>query len=73
MRVKKHNSDIKTKLQRIQTLETTNANLSAQLQKLSCEMNDLNERHVDLQSRSMRDNLIFHGIAETDNENCENK
>lgn len=69
----KNNSEIKTKLQSIQTLETTNANLSAQLQKLSCEMNDLNERHVDLQSRSMRDNLIFHGIVETDNENCEDK
>lgn len=37
----KTNSEITTKLQSIQTLETTNANLSAQLQKLSCEMNGM--------------------------------
>lgn len=52
-------SDIKIKLH----LEATNAYLSAQLQKSSCEMKDLNDRHVDLQSWSMRD--TFHGIAET--------
>lgn len=57
----------------MQTLETTNANLSAVLQKVSCEMKDLNVQNVDLQSRSMRDNSICHGIAETGNENCEDK
>lgn len=34
-------------------------------------MNYWNEQHIDIQSRTMGDNLIFHGDAETDNENCE--
>lgn len=36
-------------------------------------MKDLNEQNVDVQSRSMRNNSICPGIAETGNENCEDK
>ena len=35
------------------------------------EFEHLNERHLDLQMRSMRDNLIFEGIQETQDENTE--
>lgn len=63
-------SEMKTKTQSIQTLKTTSANLSP---KKSCKMKDWNDRFVDLQSRSKTDNLNFHGITETDNENCEDK
>ena len=35
------------------------------------EFEHLNERHLDLQMRSMRDNLIFEGIQETQDEHTE--
>ena len=35
------------------------------LSRLQCDLDDLYERHIDLQTRSMRENLIFTGIPMT--------
>jgi hypothetical protein len=45
--------------------------MRAELQTMRSDLNDLKERHLDLQSRSMRDNLIFDGIPETHEEDPE--
>ena len=62
----------------IMTLQTANKelhssvqSLSEQMQKISTENKQLKETVLDLQTRSMRDNLIFSGLPETNNENTE--
>jgi hypothetical protein len=35
------------------------------------DKDNIQEKLIDLEARSMRDNLIFYGIAETQDENCE--
>lgn len=53
--------------------EITNANntMMKELNSMRSDFENLNERHLDLQMRSMRDNLIFEGILETQEENTE--
>lgn len=46
--------------------------LSDQMQTITAENKQLKETVLDLQTRSMRDNLIFSSLPETDNENVEN-
>ena len=42
------------------------------LHTLQANLSDLNERHIDLQTRSMRENLVFWGLPLTDiNESVE--
>lgn len=36
-------------------------------------MKEFHDRHVGLQSRRTRDNLIFYGVQETNGKNCEEK
>lgn len=38
---------------------------------MKSEFENLNEGHLDLQTRPIRDNLIFEGILETQEENTE--
>jgi hypothetical protein len=45
--------------------------MRAELQTMRSDLNDIKERHLDLQSRSMRDNLIFDGIPGTHEEDPE--
>ena len=42
-----------------------------EIQFLKYDLCDLRERHIDLQCKTMRDNLIFNGIIEEDEENTE--
>ncbi|XP_061173535.1 uncharacterized protein LOC133182701 [Saccostrea echinata] len=42
-----------------------------ELKAVRLDLSDLKERHLDLQTRSMRDNLIFDGIPETHDEDAE--
>lgn len=53
--------------------DITNANNSMmkELNSMRSDFEKLNERHLDLQMRSMRYNLIFEGILETQEENTE--
>ena len=67
----KKNVEIQNKLQNVEKIEKSNEQLAEGLKSVKTQIEELNERHVDLQYRSMRDNLIFHGIAETEEENCE--
>lgn len=55
--LKKLNKKCKDFQTKIETLETKNKSLE--------------EKTNDLEFRSMRENLLFHGIGETPNENCE--
>ena len=52
-------------------IEIENSQLKKDLSKIRSQMKELNDQQLDLQTRSMRDNLIFHGIEENDGENCE--
>ena len=61
-------TEVKTVLKNV-TDET--ARCSSDLSAVVGGLDDLYERHLDLQTRSMRDNLIFDGIAETEGENTE--
>ena len=58
----------------IEKLEVTSAKHSALLHHMKKQHDQLNERVIKLESRSMRDNLIFCGVKEEDgNVNLENK
>ena len=48
-----------------------NGKIFEEIQFLKDDLYDLRERHIDLQCRTMRDNLIFNGLTETDEENTE--
>lgn len=52
-------------------MSNVNENILKELSLVKSEFENLNERHLDLQTRSMRDNLIFEGIIETQEENTE--
>ncbi|KAK3101197.1 hypothetical protein FSP39_001678 [Pinctada imbricata] len=54
------------------SLSSEQRDIRDQFDSLVCDYSDLKERHIDLQSRSMRDNLIFNGIIEAPEENTEN-
>lgn len=58
---RKDNEDIKSEMEEIRQ---DNRELNGHLYQLTNDMRDLRERHIDLQTRSMRENLIFTGIPE---------
>lgn len=49
-------------------IANVNENILKELSLVKSEFENLNERHLDLQTHSMRDNLIFEGIVETQEE-----
>lgn len=55
----------------VSEISNVNENILKELSLVKSEFENLNERHLDLQTRSMRDNLIFEGIIETQEENTE--
>lgn len=56
----------------ITNIQQTMRNLEKQTERLLIDKEKCNEKITDLESRSMRENLIFYGIAETGNgEDCE--
>lgn len=52
-------------------MRSENSELREEIQAVKSDMQNLTERHLDLQSRSMRDNLIFTGIDDQEEENTE--
>lgn len=55
----------------VSEITNVNENILKELSLVKSEFENLNERHLDLQTRSMRGNLIFEGIIETQEENTE--
>lgn len=49
----------------IADIKANNNDIKGNITLLANELDDLRERHLDLQTRSMRENLIFSGIPET--------
>ena len=66
-----HKADINTAKERVDTLKHTCETLEDKVSHLSKEKSQLEDRLTEIECRSMRENLLFHGIAEKDNENCE--
>ncbi|CAC5358810.1 unnamed protein product [Mytilus coruscus] len=67
---RKEDADMKTD---ISDIRSYNKEIGGNVKRLTTDFkNDLRERHLDLQTRSMRENLIFSGIQESsDNEENE--
>ena len=66
---RQENGEIKTDMAEI---KAKNFEINDNMERLTSELYDLRERHIDLQTRSMRENLIFSGIPETtENETSE--
>lgn len=55
----------------VSDISNANNTMMKELNFMRSDFENLNERHLDLQMRSMRDNLIFEGILETQEENTE--
>ena len=65
---KKELTDTKSKLN---SLKGTCAQLENKTKSLESDKSNLEAKLVDLEYRSMRDNLMFYGVAEQDGEDCE--
>ena len=59
----KQNSDLRSEVDMLKALVVKQSN----------EIGELKRGLVDLQTRSMEDNVIFHNIAESRGENCEDQ
>jgi hypothetical protein len=46
---------------------------SGQIKTLTADIHDLKSKVLDLQCRSMKNNLVFTGLYQSQSENCENK
>lgn len=55
----------------VNNLVKENSSLKDDVSFVASDLHDLRERHIELQSRTMRDNLIFTGIHEDDSEDTE--
>ena len=70
-----HKSDLTGLQNTVQTLtmacKADSDEIKADITKLSCLYTTLQDKHLDLQTRSMRDNLVFTGIKEEEEENTE--
>lgn len=58
----KQSADIKSEIHEI---KTSHSEVNMHVNRLSRELVELRERHIDLQTRSMRENLVFAGIPES--------
>lgn len=65
------NDKFEENIQRVDEITLSVEEMKAENASLREEINGLNEKHVDLQARSMRDNLIFTGFQELEEENTE--
>lgn len=63
-KLKRADSDLKRLTNKCKDFEESMKNLATQNETLEAKANDL-------EARSLRENLLFHGINETQNENCE--
>ena len=64
---------METKTTEIKAARTELNNLRMETDVLKAERKQNIRRMVDQEARSRRNNLIFHGIPETEEENCEDK
>ncbi|KAK3082916.1 hypothetical protein FSP39_009009 [Pinctada imbricata] len=78
--ISKNSKDFSDRIQKIskgtESIRSENIALKANIRGLKEEMENVKERQIELQARSMRENLIFHGIdesAEGEVEDCEEK
>ncbi|KAK3109102.1 hypothetical protein FSP39_023080 [Pinctada imbricata] len=78
--ISKNSKDFSDRIQTIskgtESIRSENIALKANIRGLKEEMENVKERQIELQARSMRENLIFHGIdesAEGEVEDCEEK
>ncbi|XP_062616527.1 uncharacterized protein LOC134278225 [Saccostrea cucullata] len=63
--------EVKEMKKSVSNIRIENEMILNELEMVRNKFEDLNERHLDLQTRSMRDNLVFSGIPETEEENTE--
>lgn len=65
-------NDMKTQVKKdIGDIIKENSVLRQEILEVSSELKNLKDRHIDLQARSMRDNLVFTGLKENERENIE--
>ena len=65
-------NELKHAKESISNLRKRCQNLEKDAQQMKKKNETLDEKLIDLETRSMRENLLFYGIAEgDDNENCE--
>lgn len=60
----KHQSELNNAKDQIKLLETSCRNLESVTKTLEKQKTEMNNKLIDLESRSMRDNLIFYGVPE---------
>ena len=64
-------SEIRQMKDTVKKLNDMSDSSNSEMHDLRADLSELQERHLDLQSRSMRDNLVFDGIPETNEEDPE--
>lgn len=68
---KDHTKEVLPVKYSVSEITNVNENIIKDQSLVKSEFENLNERHLDLQTRSIRDNLIFEGILDTQEENTE--
>ena len=64
-------SEIRQMKDTVKKLNDMSDSSNSEMHDLRADLSELQERHLDLQTRSMRDNLVFDGIPETNEEDPE--
>ena len=67
----KHSEDLRQAQSEVKNLQTSCNFLEENVKSLHSERDQLKTKLTDLEARSMRDNLMFYGLKETKDENCE--
>ena len=68
----KHKKELESTKNTVSDLKKKCGELEAKTVEHQNERSKLNRKILDLEARSMRDNLIFHGLPEIVGENCDN-
>lgn len=67
-----HKKELEETKSKLKTLKSTCNSLEKKTVSLEKDKSSLESKINDLEYRSMRDNLMFYGLPEQENENCEN-
>ena len=68
----KHKKELESIKKTVADLKKKRGDLEAKTLEHQTEKVKLNRKILDLEARSMRDNLVFHGLPESTGENCDN-
>lgn len=68
-----HKKELETAKRELKKMKTTCDNLEKNAKTLQNDKSTLESKLNDLEYRSMRDNLMFYGVPEQENEDCENR